>query len=44
MMQRRLLQDGASDVQRFVSVATASANRAAALTQRLARVLTAAVA
>lgn len=35
MMQRKLAQGGSSDVQRFVSIATASANRAASLTQRL---------
>jgi len=35
MMQRKLAQDGAADVQRLMSVATASANRAASLTQRL---------
>ncbi len=35
LMQRRLSGNGSVDMQRFVSVATASANRAAALTQRL---------
>ncbi|WP_424630700.1 PAS domain-containing protein [Bradyrhizobium sp. SYSU BS000235] len=35
LMQRRLPREGGSDLRRLVSVATASANRAAALTQRL---------
>lgn len=35
MMQRKLARGGSPDVQRFVSIATASANRAASLTQRL---------